>query len=455
MLEKNKIYRCEVTDVNNLGDGIAKIDGCVVFVKGGVTGDIIDVKIIKVAKSYAVGIIDRIERPSSHRCDNDCPVYKRCGGCVSRHIDYEFEKELKRGFVIGALKRAGLSDIFVHETCAVGETVGYRNKAQYPIGRDRKSGKVKIGFFAGRTHDIADADECKLAPPVFGDIVSKIREYIEANSLTAYDEITGTGLLRHIYLRRGEVSGDIMLCIVINGEKIPNEYGFVNYIREKCPKITGILVNINRKNTNVILSDDYRLLWGRDYINDTLCERNFRISKSAFYQVNRKAAELLYQKAAELAALEAGDILVDLYSGVGTVGMSIAEKSTRLYGVEIVAEAIENAKVNAESNGFSDVHFLASDAAKFSDFIKARGEGKLIVCVDPPRRGLAPSVISDIAKNSPDRVVYISCNPDTLARDIVEFRKYGYNTSEAYPFDLFPRTGHVECCVLLCREDRK
>ena len=452
MLEKNRIYTLEVIDVNNMGDGVAKHEGIVVFVKGGVTGDVVNSKIIKTAKNYAVGIIEEFVSKSEHRCDNDCPVYKRCGGCVSRHIDYDFEKKLKRGFVVGAMKRAGLYDITVHDTVSTGETLGYRNKAQYPVGNDKKTGKVKIGFYAGRTHDIADADECKLAPEVFTKTVEVLREYIEEHNLTAYDEESAKGLVRHIYMRRGEVTGDVMLCVVINGDALPDERGFVEYIKEKCPCVTGILLNINKKNTNVILGDKYRTLWGSDYIRDSLCARDFRISKSAFYQVNRGAAELLYKKAGELADLHEGDMLVDLYSGVGTVGMSIANKDTKLYGVEIVPEAIENAKVNAQINGFTDAHFLAADASEFDSFISDRGEGKLVVVVDPPRRGLAPEVVRDIAKNAPDRVVYISCNPDTLARDIVEFRGYGYSTGDVYPYDLFPRTGHVETVVQLRRD---
>lgn len=452
MLEKNKIYRAEVVDVNNFGDGVCKLDGMVVFVKGGVTGDELDVKIIKLAKTYAVAIIDKIIKTSPHRCENTCAAYKRCGGCVTRHIDYAHELELKRGYVVGAMKRAGLGDITVHETASAGATDGYRNKAQYPVGIDKKTGKVKIGFYAGHTHEIADVDECKLAPEEFTRIVADVREFIETRKVSVYDETTGKGLVRHIYLRRGETTGDIMLCLVVNGRDFAVADDFVTFITERNAEVTGILLNFNTENTNVILSNDYKLLWGRDYINDTLCGREFRISKSSFYQVNRRAAELLYQKAGELAELKDGDILVDLYSGVGTVGMSIAERDTTLFGVEIIPEAIENAKINAEHNGFTDAHFKATDAANFNEFIKDRRSGDLVIVVDPPRKGLAPSVIHDIAGNTPDRVVYISCNPDTLARDIVEFGKYGYTTSDVYPYDLFPRTGHVECVVRLCRE---
>ena len=449
MLEKNKIYRAEVIDVNNLGDGIAKIDGIAVFIKGGVTRDVADIKIIKTAKSYAVGMINELIKPSSHRCENTCPVYKKCGGCVSRHIDYKYELELKRGYVAGAIRRAGLDGITVHPTVSAGKDTGYRNKAQYPVGRDKKTGKVKIGFYAGRTHEIADIDSCALAPDVFDKVVSAVREFIEKYNVSVYDEETGEGCVRHVYLRYGEKSGDVMLCLVINGNKLEYEEKFCEFIKSVCPFVTGILLNINKKNTNVILSDNYRLLWGRDYITDTLCDRDFRISKSAFYQVNRSAAELLYKKAGELAALQKGDILVDLYSGVGTVGMSIADKDTRLYGVEIVPEAIENAKINATLNGFESASFLAADVADFDSFIKDRGDGRLIVVVDPPRKGLDAGVVCDIAKNEPARVVYISCNPDTLARDIAEFRKYGYDTTDVYTYDLFPRTGHVESvCVL-------
>ncbi len=453
MLEKNKIYRAEVVDVNNFGDGICKLDGLVVFVKGGVTGDELDIKIIKLTKSYAVAIIDKIIKASPYRCENTCAAYKRCGGCVTRHIDYDYELELKRGYVVGAMKRAGLGDITVHKTATAGVTEGYRNKAQYPVGIDKKTGKVKIGFYAGHTHEIADVDECKLAPAEFTRIVADVREFIESRGVSVYDEVTGKGHVRHIYLRRGETTGDIMLCLVVNGRDFALADDFVSFITSRCPDVTGILLNFNTQNTNVILSNDYKLLWGHDYINDTLCDREFRVSKSSFYQVNRRAAELLYKKAGELAALKHGGVLVDLYSGVGTVGMSTADKDTTLYGIEIVPEAIENAKINAEHNSFTDAHFEASDAARFNEFIKDRRDGDLVIIVDPPRKGLASSVIHDIAGNNPDRVVYISCNPDTLARDIVEFGKYGYVTNEVYPYDLFPRTGHVECVTTLKRKE--
>lgn len=445
------IVRGEIVDVNNRGDGIARLDGMAVFVKGGVTGDLCDIKIIKTAKNYAVGMIHELLTPSVHRCENDCPAYKRCGGCVSRHISYDYELTLKRGYVSGAMRRAGLKNITVHDTVSAGNTECYRNKAQYPVGHDQKSGKVKIGFFADHTHEIADIKHCMLAPTVFDDAVRAVREYVEVGKIDVYDEHTHRGALRHIYLRHGELSGDVMLCLVVNADTLPDENGFVEYIRESCPFVTGILLNINKADTNVVLSDDFRLLWGKDSIDDTLCGRSFKISKSAFYQVNRRAAELLYQKAGELAALEAGDILVDLYAGVGTVGLCIAKDDTRLYGVEIVPEAIENAKVNARANGFENARFLATDAANFSSFISERGQGRLVLTVDPPRKGLAPEVIRDIAANEPDRVVYISCNPDTLARDICEFEKLGYRTSDVYTYDLFPRTGHVESVCVLTR----
>lgn len=454
MLQKGTIFRGEIIDVNNRGDGIAKKDGVAVFVKGGVTGDIADIKIIKCAKNYAVGIIDELFSPSTHRCENNCPVYKRCGGCVSRHINYDYELELKRGYVVSALKRAGINDITVNDTVSTGITEGYRNKAQYPVRLNKKTGKAMIGFFNDHTHEIADTDECKLAPAIFTDIVAALRSYIDDGKIAPYDEENGTGVLRHIFLRYGETSGDVMLCLVINAKELPDEDGLIKYLRCACPSITGILLNINEKDTNVILSDDFRLLWGKDHITDVICGRSFKISKSAFYQVNRSAAELLYQKACELCRLGKDDILVDLYSGVGTVGMSIADRQSSLYGVEIVPEAIKDAKINAETNGFEDAHFLASDACRFSEFIKERENGRLVITVDPPRKGLAPSVIRDIVANDPDRVVYISCNPDTLARDIVEFRKYGFDTSELFTFDLFPRTGHVETVVLLSRKSR-
>ena len=451
MLEKGKIYTAEIIDVNNLGDGIARIDNMVVFVKGGVTGDLCELKIIKLTKSYAVAAIDKLITPSVHRCENDCPAYKRCGGCISRHIDYEYELTLKRSFVESAFRRAGICDITIHNVTSTGIIDSYRNKAQYPVGIDKKTGDIKIGFYAGRTHEIADIDSCRLAPEVFDKIVGAVREFLSKYKVSVYDEETKRGCVRHIYLRQGEKTESVMLCLVVcDSFKLKNE--FVSFMRNAVPEITGILLNENKKDTNVILSDKYELLWGDGYITDELCSRAFKISAGAFYQVNRAAAELLYKKAGELAAVKDGDVLVDLYSGVGTVGMSIADRNTKLYGVEIVPEAIDNAKENAKLNGFENAKFLAADASNFDSFINDRGEGELIIVVDPPRKGLSPKVIGDIAKNEPSRVVYISCNPDTLARDVVEFRKYGFDTNEVFPFDLFPRTGHCESVLRLSRE---
>ena len=453
-LVKGGIYETEVTDVNNFGDGIGRINGIAVFIKGGVTGDRLRVQIIKTAKSYAVARIEEVLSASSYRGENDCAAYKRCGGCVSRHITYEYELELKRGFVAAAFRRAGLSDIVVHPVQTADKADGYRNKAQYPIGFDSKSGRLKIGFFAGHTHEICDCCDCRLSPDIFGKIVSKLRAFFEEKRLSAYDESTGRGMLRHIYLRYGEMTGEVLLCIVINAKSLPCEPELIELVKREFPQVVGVLVNINTENTNVVLSGKYRLLYGRDYIFDELCGRRFKISKSAFYQVNRAAAELLYNKASNLAALADGETLVDLYCGVGTVGMCMANRENRLLGVEIVPEAIDNARENAELNAFENASFVSSDAVGFTKYLED-GAQPNVIAVDPPRKGLDPKVISDIASLEPDRVVYISCNPDTLARDVKLFGELGYGCTEAFPFDLFPRTGHVETVCLLSKLQSK
>lgn len=462
--KKNDIADVVITDINNLGCGVGRIDGVVTFVAGACTGDELTVKLIKVTSDYNVGKIEKINKPSPYRIDPGCSAAKRCGGCVYRYVTYGHELELKRGRVAAAMKKAGLS-VTVGEVLHTGELDGYRNKAQYPVGTVRlgkgKDAAVRtaIGFYAEKSHDIipcvTEDGSCLLQPPIFGEIADFVRAWMDENRLSAYDEVSGRGVVRHLYLRRSESTGDVMVCVVAteNHPKLPS---LAMALCSRYREVSGFLVNVNKKNTNVVLGSEYHLLYGEKNLRDTLCTRSFEISPQSFWQVNRKGAELLYKKAAELADIKPGERVVDLFCGIGTVGMSVCTPDVKLYGIEIVSEAVENARRNAKINGFDSAEFIcadASDPAAFEhELRRIAADGLDAVILDPPRKGCTPKLLSLISELAPKRIVYISCNPDTLARDIALLNGK-YSCDEVTPVDMFPRTGHCECVALLCRED--
>ena len=449
MLQKNQTYTVKITDLNNLGFGVAKIDGISVFVADTVTGDEAEIKIIKTAKTYAVGILLQLITPSPIRCDEAevCPVTRRCGGCVYQRVSYDKELELKKQYVTFAMKKAGAFPIHVNDVLSTGQVSGYRNKAQYPVGHETVDGKehTVIGFYAAKSHTIIPADRCSLQPESFSDIVAFTADFCDRYNISAYDEKTETGLLRHLYLRMGAATGQIMVCLVLNGEVFPHADTFCEALTTRFPAVVSIQININRKATNVILGEDCRVLWGTSYIEDILCGRTFRISPLSFYQVNHDGAELLYNTAKDLLQLQPGESLLDLYCGIGTIGMSLADDDTPLVGIEIVPQAIENAKENARRNGMTNAQFFCGDASDAGKILSDCGIRADAVVVDPPRKGLTPEVIAYLAELNPSRIVYISCDADTLARDIVRFREAGYDTDTVQPVDMFSRTGHVEC----------
>ena len=362
------------------------------------------------------------------------------------------------------MKKAGLS-VKVGEVLHTGVLDGYRNKAQYPVGavtfgKGKTSvTKTAIGFYAEKSHDIipcvSEDGSCRLQPPVFSEIADFIRVWMDENKLSSYDELSGKGVLRHIYLRRAETSGEVMVCLVVN-EKSSKIGSLTKALCENFECISGVFENINSKNTNVVLGNEYRLLYGKEKLTDKLCERTFEISPQSFWQVNRRAAELLYQKAAELGDIKAGEKVIDLFCGIGTVGMSVCTPDVKLYGIEIVPEAVENAGRNAELNGFNDAEFIccdASDPTAFESELRRIAEGGLdAVILDPPRKGCTLELLALIAELAPKRIVYISCNPDTLARDIAELAP-AYACDEVTPVDMFPRTGHCECVTSLIKTE--
>ena len=461
-MRKNDIVRLRIEEINNLGFGVAHLSeadgsrGQVIFVRDAVSGDELDARVIKVTKNYLIGKIERLLSPSPLRCEPDCNA-AGCGGCVYRHIGYQHELEWKRAYVENAFRKAGLPDVRVGEVRHTGELTAYRNKAQYPV-RNGKSG-MEAGFFATGTHRIVPANGCKLQPSVFADLTAFICAFADQNGIRAYEEETRSGLLRHIYLRYGAATGEVMVCLVLNGKAMPREQDFAKQLMQRFPCVVSVMVNVNQQNTNVVLGERYRLLAGRDWIEDELCGLRFRISAGAFYQVNHNACELLYGIAKEQAALTGRETLLDLYCGIGTIGLSMADRAGEVIGIEIVEEAVERAKENAVRNGISHASFYCGDASDACRLLEnaERERGTLdpentTVVFDPPRKGSTRELIAYISERNFGRVVYVSCNPDTLARDCVWFRELGYAIGEVTPVDMFPRTGHVESVVCLSRK---
>ncbi len=452
---KDKLISIDIFDINNLGCGVGKYDGVVVFVRGAVTGDRVECKIIKQNKSYLVGKLIKILSPSPKRlCEGICSAPESCGGCVYRHINYDYELELKRNTVREAFRRAGLADVEVEQVRSTGVVEGYRNKVQFPVGTN-KEGRLCAGIYASKSHRLAGGTDCRLAPPLLGEIADAVCELCDGEGIGAYDESTGKGVLRHIYIRRAAVTGQISVCLVINADRLRGGEKIAAELRRRYPDIVGVLININRKNTNVILGEHFEVLSGVEEIEDVLCGKRFRIAPDSFYQVNHDAAELLYSLAAERAG--EGEDLCDLFCGAGTIGLCLAEKFSRLIGIEIVPSAIECARVNAELNGVENAHFVCGDAGDAEGILAAaeRELGEIrtdVVVLDPPRKGCAPELVKYIADKGFRRVVYVSCDPVTLARDCAIFAGLGYSVGTVTPVDMFPRTGHVESVVLLRRE---
>ena len=456
-MQKNDLIRLSVTDLNNLGSGVGHLpDGMTVFVQGAVTGDEVEARVIKVTSGYLVARLERVLVASPYRAVPDCNASLDCGGCTYRQVIYPHELDRKRAYVKAAFRKAGLDDVSVEPVRATGETVGYRNKAQYPIGLDQ-NGKTVAGFYAVNSHRIVPSDRCALQPPLFGEIVRYVCDFCDRYGISVYDERTGKGLLRHLYLRVGKATGEVMVCLVVKGESLPHEREFCEGLTEAFPSVVSVMLNINLADTNVILGERDRLLAGKDSIEDVLCGLRFRISPQAFYQVNHDACELLYGIAKERADLSGGELLLDLYCGIGTIGLSMADRAGEIMGVEIVPDAVKCAKENAKRNGIENATFVCGDAADPEGLLKtaAKLRGDLsgaVVVLDPPRKGTTKELIAAISAYGIQKVVYISCNPDTLARDCVWFREQGYTIGAVTPVDLFPRTGHVESVVLLSRK---
>lgn len=456
-MKKNDIINnAKIESVTNLGFGVARHDGQVIFVSDTVMGDVADIKIIKIAPSYAVGRVEKFVLLSEKRTNERCSI-SACKSCAYKLISYEEELKIKKADVISDFAKAGLSEIEIEDVTPSPSVCHYRNKAQYPIAQD-KNGEYVIGFYAPKSHRVTEARKCPLAPPIFAEILDTLAAFFKKYSISVYNEENGKGLLRHVYLRRGEVSGQILLTLVINGSSLPHSDELCEIIKSKFAMVSGLLLNVNVKNTNVVLGEKYILLFGEDYIKDTLSSVELKLSPAAFYQVNHDAAELLYAKAKELANPQKSDTLLDLYCGAGSIGLSMAREAKEVIGIEIVDSAVICARENAAAAGITNAHFYTGDA-KNTERLLENAEAILgrkiqpdIVILDPPRAGCDEKLIDFVSSLSPEKIVYVSCNPATLARDAKQFKERGYFCGKLTPFDLFPATGHVESVVCLMRQ---
>ena len=446
--QKNDEFQLQIDGYTAEGSGVGHPDGFAVFVPGGAKGDTVLCHVIKAKKNYAVARIKELLTPSPHRIEPDCPVFARCGGCVYRHITYEEELRLKRQRVEDCFARLGHLQVAVQPVIG-GARTRYRNKAQYPVSQDENG--LQIGFYAERSHRVIDCKDCLLEPAEFAQINDIFRIFITKHHISIYDERTGKGLLRHIYLRKAFATGEIMVTAVINGDTLPHADALIDMLTKSIPAIRSIYSNTNPEKTNVVLGKTCRLLWGKETIEDELCGLRLQLHPLSFYQVNHDQTELLYRKAAQMLELTGEETLLDLYCGAGTIGLSMAQQVKRLIGVEVVPEAIASAKENARRNGIAHAEFLCADAETAAARLQQAGIKPDVVIVDPPRKGCGATLPQTIDRMRPKKLLYISCDPATLARDCAALADLGWQIQSAAPIDLFPATAHVETVVLLSK----
>ena len=444
-LEKGSVYTAVIDGYSSEGLGIARVNGAVVFVPHAVRGEEIDLRITKVMKTSCAGEIVKIHNPSPERMEPECPYAGKCGGCAYRHLTYPEELWAKRQRVQDALTRIGGLELTVEEILGAKNPEHYRNKSQYPVGADGS-----IGFFQARTHKVVPIRRCLIQTEAADRTAQAVGEWMRRYKISAYDETTGKGLVRHVCVRVNR-KGESLCCVVVNGNKVPREPELAAYVTAAVPHTVGVLLNSNTRRGNVVLGDKYRTLFGRNYLMDTLCGLEFKLSMPSFYQVNRDQAEVLYGKALEFAGLTGNETVLDLYCGIGTITLCLAKAAKRVIGAEIVPPAIRDAKENAVRNGIENAEFFCGDAADIAARLEAEGLRPDVVTVDPPRKGLAPEVVASVAAMRPEKVVYVSCDPATLGRDVKLFGQLGYQAVRAAAVDMFPGTAHVETVVLLSK----
>lgn len=452
MVEKNKEYIVDIIDNGFEGEGIAKIDGFTIFIPNAIKGEKVKILIVKVLKSHAFGkILDIIDK-SDKRVECDCETYKRCGGCNMRHIEYEETLIIKRNSVQALVNKTLKNKVRVKNTIGMENPLHYRNKAQYPIGMNKEN-KPVIGVFARRSHEIIPINNCLIQKPISEQIAKFILEFITKNNISVYDEKSGKGIFRHLVIKAGVKTNEIMCILVINAHSFKNENKLVEELVKNFPAIKTIVKNINSKNTNVIMGKENSVLYGDGYIKDILGDYTFKISPQSFYQVNPLQAEKLYNLGVEAAKITKNDIVFDLYCGIGTISLFMAKYAKKVYGVEIVEQAIKDAKENVKINNIENTEFIAGDTEiVLDDLINNKKIIPDVVMVDPPRKGLDNRTIENINKIKPNRVIYISCNPATLIRDLAKFEE-NYEIKSIQPVDMFPFSSHVECCSVLSLKD--
>jgi len=448
MLIKNQIYEALVTDYTAQGQGVAHIDGCAVFIPNAIAGERVTIRIEKAQKTWAAGKIVKILERSPHRVSRECPVAKLCGGCDFWHMDYSEETRLKAQRVTDCLNRLGGEHITSVPISPAPTCFDYRNKAQYPVAEE--NGRVYAGFFRAGTHHVVENQRCRILPQEIDACKDAVIAYANQVGVTAYDESTGKGLLRHIFVRRGAVSRQILVCLVVNGDAIPRREMLVGRLK-KVPGFTSLTLSVNRKPGNTVLGDRFVTLYGPGWIEDTLCGLTFRLSPRSFYQVNHDQAEKLYRAAISLADIQKTDTVLDLYCGVGTITLAMAASAGRVIGVEVIPQAVSDAEDNAQRNGIGNAQFFCGDAGQAALELERTGVQVDVAVVDPPRKGLNSDTIEALARFAPKRLVYVSCDPATLSRDIALLKHQRFHLQSAQAFDLFPRCAHVETVVLMSR----
>ena len=449
MLTKNQIYETVITDYTTEGQGIAHVEGCAVFIPNAIAGEKVKVRIEVAKKTWAAGKIVEILEKSPHRRNRECPVAKLCGGCDFWHMDYAEESRLKADRVKTCLNRIGGESLETVDILAAPTCYGYRNKAQYPVAA--KKGRAYAGFFKAGTHDVVENQRCLILPEETDGVKAAVMDYVNQFRVSVYDETEHKGLLRHIYVRRGAVSGQILVCLVVNGRSIPKAHELIGRLK-KIPGFTTLVLSVNTKKGNAVLGDEFLTLYGEGFIEDTLCGLNFRLSPRSFYQVNHHQAQRLYEAAIAQAEITKEDTVLDLYCGVGTITLAMASAAGKVIGVEVIPQAVEDARDNAKRNGIENAEFFCGDAGQAALELERKGVKADVVVVDPPRKGLNADTIEALARFAPRRIVYVSCDPATLARDVALLKQRGYVLKNALAADLFPRCSHVETVVLLSRE---
>lgn len=452
MLRQKEIYTARIEDYTAEGQGVCRVEGCAVFVPDAIFGELCRIRITKAAKTWAAGEIVQILEVSPHRVNRACPQGKRCGGCAFPHMDYEEECRLKSRRVTDALNRLAGEQLSSVPILPAPAMESYRNKAQYPVVTERN--RALAGFYQAGTHRVIPIQRCGILPPEMDQIRKIVTDYMDYYRVNAYDESTGKGLIRHIYVRKGWVSGQILVCLVTTSPRIPHESELIAHL-QAAPGFATLVLSVNRQRGNSVLGQEFRTLYGPGWIADTLCGLEFRLSPRSFYQVNHDQAERLYRLAIDAAGITGRDTVLDLYCGVGTITLAMAKEAGRVIGVELEPQAVADAQDNARRNGMDNVEFLCADAGKAAQELEARGIRPDVVVVDPPRKGLSEDVVAAVSAMSPQRLVYVSCDPATLARDVARFKARGYQLQSAQAVDMFPRCAHVETIVCLTKEADK